>query len=331
MCFFLISRDVGIRLLKILYFQGFIMSITPTFSLKLVKDFTFKEKFNLTDTQTDIMAYFVNLSSWAYTEGSGYYLALTQKIMNDLGLGLKTVEASILKLKKLNLISVKCMQVKEWSTLIKHRYIAITSKGKTYENALYPSKDEKKFSDLEEQIKGLKEKLKALEEPKKVEVKKVKKTKGEFENIAQLRDSITKKYKKSQEPICNNIKGYFPQTAFYINNYGNLSLLTPEQNFKQIDNIQECNNFWKFLFENQETIGKMQKKREKVEFSPLLKFIGEDFTLQDGTICTVKKITPHKDGVEVYLTHPNKGLIRLISKRMDKLFSVEEAMEIFGG
>jgi hypothetical protein len=128
--FFLISRDVGIRLLKILYFQGFIMSNTSTFSLKLVKDFTFKEKFNLTHTQTDIMSYFVNLSSWAYTEGSGYYLAVTNKIMMDLDLQIKTVEACILKLKKLNLIKVKCMLVKEWSTQTKHRYIAITSKGK---------------------------------------------------------------------------------------------------------------------------------------------------------------------------------------------------------
>ena len=302
------------------------MSITPTFSLKLVKDFTFKEKFNLTHTQTDIMAYFVNLSSWAYTEGSGYYLALTQKIMKDLGLGLKTVEASILKLKKLNLISVKSMLVKEWSTLIKHRYIAITSRGKTYDNALYPIKEEKKINDLEEQNRLLREQIKALEKPKHVEVK----SKVEFENISQLRESITKKYRKNQEPICNNIKGYLPQTAFYINNYGKLSLLTPEQNFKQIDNIQESNNFWKFIFENQELIGKIHKKREKVDISPLLKFIGEDFTLQDGIICTIKQTIPYKDGVALYLIHPNKGLIHLVSKRVDKLYSVEESLNLLG-
>jgi hypothetical protein len=305
------------------------MSITATFSLKLVKDFTFKEKFNLTDTQTDIMAYFVNLSSWAYTEGSGYYLALTNKIMNDLGLGLKTVEASILKLKKLNLISVKCILVKEWSTLIKHRYIAITSKGKSYDNTLYPSKDEKKVSDLKEEIKGLKEQIKASKEPKEEVISEVKKPKSEFQNITQLRDAITKKYKKNQEPICNNIKGYLPQTAFYINNYSKLSLLTPDKNFRQIDNIEENNKFWKFLFENQEIIGKIQKKREKVDISPLLKFIGEDFRLKDGTICTVKKIIPSKDGVALYLMHPKRGLIHLVSKRMDRLYSVDEAMGIF--
>ena len=306
------------------------MSVSPTFSLKLVKDFTFKEKFNLTDTQTDIMAYFVNLSSWAYTEGSGYYLALTNKIMNDLGLGLKTVEASILKLKKLNLISVKCMQVKEWQTLVKHRYIAITSKGKSYDNALYPSKDEKKLSDLEEQNRLLKEELTALKESKKVEVEEVKKPKTKFENIGKLKEFISKKYKKNQEPICNNIKGYLPQTAFYINNYGKLSLLTPDKDFKQIDNIEENNKFWKFLFENQEFIGKIQKDREKVDISPLLKFIGEDFRLKDGTICTVKKVIPYKEGVAIYLSDPSRRLIQLVSKRVDKLYSVDEGVKILG-
>jgi hypothetical protein len=306
------------------------MSNTATFSLKLVKDFTFKEKFNLTHTQTDIMAYFVNLSSWAYTGGSGYYLALTQKIMQDLDLGLKTVEASILKLKKLNLISVKSMLVKEWSTLIKHRYIAITSKGKTYDSDLYPAKEEKKFSDLEEQIKGLEEQIKASKKPKKEVISEVKKPKDTFQNIPQLRESITKKYRKNQELICNNVKGYFPQTAFYINNYGKLALLTPDKDCKQIDNIQDSNNFWKFLFENQEIIGKIQKKRGKVDISPLLKYIGEDFRLKDGTICTVKKIISSKDGVALYLIHPSKGLIHLTSNRMDKLYSVDEAMALLG-
>jgi hypothetical protein len=247
--------------------------------------------------------------------------------MNDLGLGLKTVEASILKLKKLNLISVKCIQVKEWSTFIKHRYIAITSRGKTYESVLYPSKDEKKFSDLEEQNRLLKEELKALKKLKE-EISEVKKPKSEFQNITQLRDSITKKYKKNQEPICNNIEGYFPQTAFYINNYSKLSLLTPDKIFRQIDDIEESNKFWKFLFENQENIGKMHKNREKVDISPLLKFIGEDFRLKDGTICMVKEIIPYKEGIEIYLTHPKRGLIHLVSKREDRLYSVDEGVRI---
>jgi hypothetical protein len=310
------------------------MSNTSTFSLKLVKDFTFKEKFNLTHTQTDIMSYLVNLSSWAYTEGSGYYLAVTNKIMMDLDLQTKTVEASILKLKKLKLISVKCMLVKEWSTQVKHRYVAITSKGKTYQSVLYPSKDEKKLNDLEEENRLLKEKIKALEEgkvpkepkePKKVKVK----PKSEFENITQLRVFVTKKYAKNQEFICNHVKGYLPETAFYINNYNKLALITPDKNCIQIDNLEDSNNFWKFLFENQKSIGKIHKKRAKVDISPLLKFIGEDFTLNDGAICTVKEIIPSKEGVEIYLMQANKGLLRLVPRRINQLYSVKEAMEIF--
>jgi len=307
------------------------MSNTSTFSLKLVKDFTFKEKFNLTHTQTDIMSYFVNLSSWAYTEGSGYYLAVTNKIMMDLDLQIKTVEDCILKLKKLNLIKVKCMLVKEWSTQTKHRYIAITSKGKTYQSVMYPSKDEKKLNDLEEENRLLKEKIKALEEEKEPkEPKKVKvKPKSEFENITQLRVFVTKKYAKNQELICNHVKGYLPQTAFYINNYNKLALITPDKNCIQIDNIEDSNNFWKFLFENQKSIGKIHKERKKVDISPLLKFIGEDFTLNDDAICTIKEIIAHKEGVEIYLMHPNKGLTRLVPRRINQLYRVEEAMDIF--
>jgi hypothetical protein len=193
---------------------------------------------------------------------------------------------------------------------------------------MYPSKDEKKLNDLEEENRLLKNKIKALEEPK--EPKKVKvKPKSEFENITQLRVFVTKKYAKNQELICNHVKGYLPQTAFYINNYNKLALITPDKNCIQIDNIEDSNNFWKFLFENQKSIGKIHKERKKVDISPLLKFIGEDFTLNDDAICTIKEIIAHKEGVEIYLMHHNKGLTRLVPRRINQLYRVEEAMDIF--
>ena len=334
------------------------MSATPTFSLKLIKDFDFKQKFNLTHTQTDVMAYFVNLSNWAFTCGSGYYLALTSKIMNDLGLGLKTVEASILILKKLNLITVKQTEVEEWCSFIQHRYVALTAKGRTYDNSYFPPKESKRLDDLEDNNRELREKIKTMElavitekerlaelkeaeensqnsskESSKKDVKvepiKGKRSTSEFEDIIGLKAFIIKSYKKSQKPICNNVKGWLPKTEFYINNYGNLSVLTPEKDFKQVDSIADSNHFWEWLCEYQKLIGVIKKNVEILNISSLLKFVGEKIKLNDGVMCIVKEIIAKKGGVSLYFTHPDKGTIHLISNRISKLYTVEESLKIF--
>ena len=325
------------------------MSVTPTFSLKLIKDFDFKEKFNLTDTQTDVMAYFVNLSSWAYTDGNGYYLALTSKIMNDLGLGLKTVEASILKLKKLNLISTRQMEVKEWLTGIKHRYVTITAKGRTYDNAYFPPKESQKLNDLESQNRELREKIKTMEmavltekellkerneakenreEETTTQPTKFKSSTLAFQTIEILKASITRRYKKNQKPICNQVDGWLAKTEFYINNYGNLAVLTPEKDFKQVDGISDVNQFWEWLFNHQDSIGITKKIPKRPNISSLLKFIGEKFKLNDEILYTLKEIIPKEEGIILYFIHPNEGLLRLTSNRINKLYTVQECLKI---
>jgi len=319
------------------------MSIKPTFSLTLIKDFAFKKKFNLTNTQVDVMAYLINLSSWAYSDGFGYYLALTSKIMDDLGLGLKTVEASLLQLKKLNLITTKLISPNEWDTFTKHRHVAITAKGRTYKSSFLPPKEVKKIDDLESQNKELREEMKKmeqealeakkryLEEAKNSETStpKVKPKRNEFQTIEKMKLDITKQFKRTKKPICNNAEcGWLPETQIFINAYGSLAVLTPNKQFKQLDDLNMSNKFWEWLFVNQDRIGDIQKDPDMPNVSPLLKYIGEKFKLQDGTLCTIKDVVPKKGGVSLYLIHPRNGLLKIASNRADRLYTMKEITKL---
>jgi len=93
--YLLISRDVGNWTLENFYFQGKAMSADiniPNRTQILVKDLIFQEKYNLTHTQTDLMAYLVNVTKWAM-EVDGYFIITTKKIISDLPqIGRKTLE-----------------------------------------------------------------------------------------------------------------------------------------------------------------------------------------------------------------------------------------------
>ena len=69
------------------------MSAKPQFTQTLVKDFNFQRKYNLTSTQTDVMAYLSLLNLWAMNMGNDFHLLLHSKIQKDLCLGQKTEEA----------------------------------------------------------------------------------------------------------------------------------------------------------------------------------------------------------------------------------------------
>ena len=124
----------------------------------LVKDLVFQRKYNLTSTQTDIMSYLINLPYWAKKIGE-YSLILTKKIMSDLKLGLKTVEASFTKLKKLKLIEIVKVKVKEWGIGKNFRGIKISVRGLEY-NTRFTSGQRK---EAEQKIKKLELRLAELE------------------------------------------------------------------------------------------------------------------------------------------------------------------------
>ncbi len=89
------------------------MSVAPKRTITLVKDLLFQEKYHLSHTQTDLMAYLVNLTYWSISVDD-YSVITTSKVMSDLPkMGLKTFEASLKALKGLGLIECKIVEVKQ--------------------------------------------------------------------------------------------------------------------------------------------------------------------------------------------------------------------------
>jgi hypothetical protein len=118
------------------------MSVVPSSTLPkctrtAVIDLLFMRKYELSKTETIILYYCLLLKIWVkYREGE-FCLILSSKIEKDLNMHTKTVEASITKLKKLNLIETKRMKVKEWHDTKTYRGIAVTSLGKEYNLSHY--------------------------------------------------------------------------------------------------------------------------------------------------------------------------------------------------
>ena len=99
------------------------MSARPQHTQILIKDCDFQARYDLSHTQTDLMAYMVNVSYWADCV-DGYYVITTSKILSDLPLmGEKTFQASFKVLKEKGLIESKIVEVKlnlgEYASLLK--------------------------------------------------------------------------------------------------------------------------------------------------------------------------------------------------------------------
>ena len=55
------------------------MSVIPQRTLVLVKDILFQDKYKLSHTQMDLIAYFVNLSFWAINVDSYYAITINEQ------------------------------------------------------------------------------------------------------------------------------------------------------------------------------------------------------------------------------------------------------------
>ena len=55
-------------------------------------------------------------------------------------------------------------------------------------------------------------------------------------------------------PICNNVEGYDRETLFYINSYKQVSTINRDWGYRQISNPQHINDFWRWLFLNQDRV-----------------------------------------------------------------------------
>jgi len=109
----------------------------PKCTRTIVLDSLFMRKYLLSYSQMAVMYYLLLLKNWVTFKEDGFYVVLSKKIEKDLKFHPKTVEASITKLKRLNLIQTKRLIVNEWSTHKTFRAIGITELGKEYNLSHY--------------------------------------------------------------------------------------------------------------------------------------------------------------------------------------------------
>jgi len=141
-----------------------------------VIDHLFRRKYNLTYADTIIMSYILLTSSWA-DNIDDYYLLLTSKIKDDLLLGIKTIEATFTKLKKLELIELKRVVVPKWSHTQKYRTIRATHLGKEYNLSYHKPQEHQYLTSLEEIIEEYKAKNEFID----AEQQKIKKKNSDLE------------------------------------------------------------------------------------------------------------------------------------------------------
>jgi len=286
----------------------------------LIKDLQFQEKYQLSHSQTDLMAYLANVPYWAINI-DGYFVIATAKIMEDLPtMGKKTIEASLKVLRDLKLISSKIVEVKRWRGKPKLRAIQLTPNGKEYnKNLVLPNQDErvrrleKENSELKKDKKELQdiiEKMKVAEpetEPKE-ESNPIPETPPK-EALELFIDDIIRRFGRTGKPLCNAVPTWNIKTTFYINSYNKLSLITPENKSLQLKDPTKINKFWNWLFNHPTRLG------DKIDFSkaPTTKLLKKRFINQKINLNGAEKRV--LDIVEV------EGMVKLKLQNQDNTSS----------
>jgi len=311
----------------------------------LIKDLDFQAKYHLSHTQTDLMAYMVNVTHWA-TSVNGYYVIATAKVLSDLPhLGEKTFEASLQVLKEFGLVQCKIVEVKNWKGKPKLRGLRLTKKGQEYNARFFLPTNENK---LEKENQTLKDRNQILEEmveklttiieekEEKTTPKKEEPTPAEpnfeieKEEIDNFIQKITQHFGRNSKPICNLAPQYNKNTTFYINSYNRLSVLTPQNEFKQLSNPKFINDFWEWLFLNPQRIG------NKIDFSkaPTLKNLKERFINRTikikGNKSTIIDFIETQNGVKMKIRTKDGTELSVLDTetKKDKIFELEDCQRI---
>ena len=102
----------------------------------------------------------------------------------------------------------------------------------------------------------------------------------DFKNLVK---TVTKEFGETSEPICNAVKGWQKECAFYINSYKQLTIVTPLGKVAQLNDPITVNQFWKYIDKNRHQIGKMI-----------------DFTANPGQNATFSDLFTDDSGAELY-------------------------------
>jgi len=309
----------------------------------LVKDILFQEKYRLTHTQVDIMAYIINALSWA-TKVGAFFPITNKKFHEDLPqISEKTLEESLRVLKAMELIEVQ-MIVPSWNNAYV-RGISILPKGLEYNAGFYQAKEKEIIANLKEQMSAQKQEIVELREQlKNIDVveteakiieEAIEKDDGvNYDDLdfKELVKTVTKEFGATSEPICNGVKGWQKETEFYINSYNKLTILSPTGQVVQLKNPIEIGDFWKYLDANRDQIGKVVNFTKTLDVDELNKrYGGIDIVLKDSKF-RVHKVEKVKNGVKVFMENSENGNIAVLSREGEVIvFGIEECEKVLLG
>ena len=291
----------------------------------LVKDILFQEKYRLSHTQMDIMAYIINALMWSIKVGAFFPLT-NKKFHEDLPqISEKTLEESLRVLKAMELIEVQMISVPQWNNAYV-RGIAILPKGLEYNARYYQANEQEIIENLKEQmltqkqeIRELKEQLKALESTErdnKIVEEAIDDNATDYDDLEfeVLIETVTKAFGATSQPICNGVKGWKKEVQFYINSYNKLTILSPTGEVVQLKNPIEISDFWNYLSKNRHQIGKVIDFTKKLDVEELNKrYVQMKIVIQEQ-IFKVHKIEKFKDGVQVAIKSSDNQKIAMLSK-----------------
>ena len=324
----------------------------PNRTRVLVKDILFQEKYRLTHTQVDIMAYILNCLTWAIKVGA-FFPVTNKKFHKDLPqISEKTIEESLRALKAMELIEVQMITVPKWDNAYV-RGISILPKGLEYNASFYHADESVIIENLKEQMRTrdqelveLREQLKNMkavevpkefqdeEEAKIIEEAIEKDDDNNYDDLGfkELIKTVTKEFGATSEPICNAVNGWQKETEFYINSYNKLTVLNPSGQVAQLKNPIEIGNFWKYISENRDQIGKVIDFTKKLDVDELNKrYVQIDIILNEMKF-KVQKIEEVRDGVQVVLKNSENGNIAMLSKDGEAIvFGVEACEKVLLG
>jgi hypothetical protein len=310
----------------------------------LVKDILFQEKYRLTHTQVDIMAYIINALMWA-TKVGAFFPVTNKKFHEDLPqISEKTLEESLRVLKAMELIEVQMIAVPKWNNAYV-RGISVLPKGLEYNASYYQAKEKEVIDNLKEQmftqkqeILKLKEQLNSLEATEtesKIVEDAIEQNDGiNYDDLefTSLIKTVTKEFGATSEAICNGVKGWKKETQFYINSYNKLTILSQLGEVAQLKNPIEISDFWKYLAKNRHQIGKVIDFTKELTIDELnRRYVGMDIALNEIEF-RIHKIEAYKNGVQVSLQKSDNENIAMLSKNGEAIvFGFEECEKVLLG
>jgi len=284
----------------------------------------------------------------------GCMILTNKKMTDDLPqIGEKTLEASLRELEYRGLIEKSIVKVPQWRNA-RVRGIKITSAGMEYNSSLYSPSHlsimnalQERITELENEKKEaqeeepeLKEEIEAKEEVKvkteglerqsepsettKIEHKAVVSQTKEVSKSQTLESFVKKtrnKFIVTSAPLCNKVEGWQKDTTFYINSYGRLSSTATGMDCDQIKNPRQINEFWTWLFKNQERVGEIvdfdiekkkiaqlnkKYKEKKIKINGITRWIAEIVSINEGVAIKVKN---ERGAVAMMLNTSKKPLV----------------------